>query len=63
MTAVLCFVQLGGGYEMIVFIRVDSVRVTSCINLNLRLGATSFNYSQKRREDEHSTATEKYGRG
>ena len=49
---------------MIIFItvRVDLVRVSSCIDLNFRLGATDFDHSQERREDEHSTAAEQYGR-
>ena len=48
---------------MIIFIRVDLVRVSGCIDLNLRLGAISFDHSQERRENEHSTAAEKNGRG
>ena len=48
---------------MIIFIRVDLVRVSSCINFNFRLGTASFDHSQERREDEHSTAAEKHGRG
>ena len=48
---------------MIIFIRLDLVWVSSCINLNFRLNTTSSDHSQERREDEHSTAAEKHGRG